>query len=70
MGNGCRGTCEQDGMRVVFRASVLGFNQNIDPPEFLEGWKNGRMEGREGNLSLLCFLSFPFILFLSLEVKR
>ena len=45
-------------MRVVFRASVLGFNQNIDHPEFLEGWKNGRMEGREGNLSLLCYIYF------------
>ena len=41
------------GIKLVFRrktkasvnevnTSVLGFNQNLTPPKFLEGWKDGR----------------------------
>jgi len=37
-------------IQLVFRTSVSGFNRNLDLPEFLEGWKDGRMEGRDGKI--------------------
>jgi hypothetical protein len=37
-------------IQLVFRTSVSGFNRNLDLPEFLEGWKDGGMEGRDGKI--------------------
>jgi hypothetical protein len=39
-------------IKLVFRTSISGFNQSRDLPEFLEGWKDGRMEGKNGKFAI------------------
>jgi len=56
-------------LKLVFRTSVSGFNQNLYLPEFLEGWKDGRMEGRDGKIPVfsnphlhICLFAYLLIL--------